>query len=171
MKNESKIKKWIQSLKDKKRLEIVIAVVAVVLMLVLYFSSRKSPTVSASANDNFAVSASDYCQRTEKELATALEAMKGVGKVNVVIHWESGVERIIAYATSSSGNNVSTTPTIISSQGASSPIVLKELYPKAVGVIIICQGGDNIAVKLDVINAVSVLLDVSQNKVNVYAMK
>ena len=102
---------------------------------------------------------------------SALEAMKGVGKVKVVVNWESGVEKIIAYATSNSGNNVTTTPTIIQSQGTSSPIVLKEVYPKALGVIIICQGGNNIAVKLDVMNAVSVLLDIPQNKINVYPMK
>ena len=154
MKTESKIKKWISSLKSKKHLELVIAVIAVVIMLVLYFSTRAG---SAS--------------KTERQLVEALEAMKGVGKVKAVVSWESGVEKVIAYATSNSGNSVTTTPIVIQSQGISSPIVLKELYPKALGVIIICQGGNNIAVKLDVMNAVSALLNISQNKVNVYAMK
>ncbi|MCI8413199.1 MAG: hypothetical protein HFE47_03790 [Clostridia bacterium] len=171
MSNESKIKKIIRSLKEKKHWEIAIAVIAVVVMLVLYFSTkagqgkRDTPVASPTVTTN------DYCRKTEQELVSALESMRGVGNVKAVVNWESSVERVIAYATSNSGNNITTTPTIITSQGSSSPIVLKELYPKALGVIIICQGGDNVAVKLDIINAVSVLLDISQNKVNVYAMK
>lgn len=169
MNNESKIKKLIASLKAKKHLEIIIAVIAVAVMLILYFSTKFT---SASAKTNTEpVSVSDYCERTQSELTAALSAMKGVGKTKVVINWESGVEQVIAYATSTSGDNITTTPTIIQSQGSSSPIVLKELHPKALGVIIICEGGDNVAVKLDVINAVSALLDIAQNKVNVYAMK
>ncbi len=169
MKAESKIKQFIASLKSKKHLEIIIAVIAVAIMLVIYFSARASGA-KTPVSDATTVSA-DYCGKTESELVSALEAMKGVGKVKVVVNWESGVEKIIAYATSNSGNNVTTTPTIIQSQGTSSPIVLKEVYPKALGVIIICQGGNNIAVKLDVMNAVSVLLDIPQNKINVYPMK
>lgn len=169
MSANSKIKEIIAKLKNKKQLEIIIAVVAVVVMLALYFStksgcSQKAPTVSETTK-------TDYCERMESEMVKALGAMKGVGKVSVVISWESGVETVIAYATNSSGNNVTTTPTIIQSQGSSSPIVLKELYPKALGVIIICEGGNEIAVKLDVMNAVSGLLDIPQSKVNVYAMK
>ncbi len=169
MKDESKIKKFIAALKAKKHLEIIIAVAAVSVMLILYFSTKIGTSEKKETLDYTAVS--DYCERTKNEMVSALEAMKGVGKVKAVISWESSVEKVIAYATSNSGNNVTTTPTIIQSQGVSSPIVLKELYPKALGVIIICQGGNNVAVKLDVINAVSALLDISQTKVNVYAMK
>ncbi len=169
MSSDSKIKKIFASLKEKKSIEVIVAVIAVVLMLVLYFSAKSSS--SAKSENKQVAAVNDYCARTEAELATALKAMKGVGNTKVMISWESGVETVIAYATSNSGNNITTTPTIIQSQGSSSPIVLKELYPKALGVIIICQGGNNIAVKLDIMNAVSVLLDIPQSKINVYAMK
>lgn len=168
MKNESKLKKFIASIKSKKHLEVWIAVIAVVLMLVLYFSARGGKTQKTVAATS---SSQDYCKKTEAELVTALEAMQGVGKVKAVISWESGVEKIIAYATNSSGSNISTTPTVIQQNGQSAPIVLKELYPKALGVVIICQGGNNVAIQLDVIRAVSVMLDIEQSKVNVYAMK
>lgn len=169
MNNESKIKKAIKALKNRKYLEIIIAVVAVILMLILYFSTKTGKN-NKTENHVTAVS-DDYCKRTERELVSALASMRGVGDVKIVVNWESGVETVIAYATSNSGSAITTTPTIITSQGSSSPIVLKELYPKALGVIIICQGGENVAVKLDIMNAVATLLDISQNKINVYAMK
>ncbi len=169
MNSESKIKKFFASIKAKKHWEIVIAVIAVVVMLVLYFSAGKKNTTKANADET--VATSDYCERMERELSEALAAMQGVGKVKVVVNWESSVERVIAYATSISGGNTTTTPTIIQSQGTSAPIVLKELYPKALGVLIICQGGSNVAVKLDIVNATSTMLGIAQSKVNVYAMK
>ena len=168
--SSAKIKGFFAKLKSKKHFETVIAIIAVVVMLVLYFSVKTGSNKSTHTTAPTTVM-SDYCERTEQKLVAALESMQGVGKVRTVISWESGVEKVIAYATNSSGNNVTTTPTIIQSQGSSGPIVLKELYPKALGVIIICQGGNNVAVKLDVMRAVSVLLDISQNKINVYPMQ
>ena len=168
MSNDSKIKQFIASLKEKKHIEIVIAVLAVVVMLILYFSIKVGTN---KTSEEAGVIGSDYCERVEKELVSALENMKGVGKVKLVVNWESGVETVIAYATATSSSGVTTTPTLVQSQGSSKPIVLKEIYPKALGVVIICQGGNNVSVKLDVMNAVSVLLGISQNKVNVFAMK
>lgn len=165
-----KIKAFFAKLKGKKHLEIVIAAVAVALMLVLYFSvktGRKSGSTVASAQ----TVSSDYCTQTEKNLLAALENMQGVGKVRVAIAWASGVEKVIAYATNIAGENTSTTPTVVSVQGGSAPIVLKEIYPKALGAVVVCQGGNNVAVKLDVLKAVSVLLDISQNKIDVFPMR
>lgn len=170
MSGDSKFKKFIASIKAKKHWEIVIAVVAVVVMLCLYFSTKFGSDKSTEDKAP-AINVSDYCNKTQTELTEALESMKGVGKTKAVISWESGVESVIAYATNTSGSSTTTTPTIIQSQGSSSPIVLKTLYPKALGVIIICQGGDNVAIKLDIMNMVSVMLDIPQTKVNVYAMK
>lgn len=170
MNGESKLKKFFAGIKAKKHLEIVIAVVAVAVMLLLYFTSRAAKPKTASAEKQ-TTATEDYCAKTERQLCDALAAMKGVGKVKAVIGWESSVEKIIAYATSTSGSNTTTTPTLVQSQGSSAPIVLKELYPKAIGVLIICQGGNNVAVKLEVMNAVSAMLDISQAKVNVCAMK
>ena len=169
MNGESKIKKFFAKIKAKKNWEIAVAVVAVIAMLLLYFSAKSKSGKKASAQA--VPTAQDYCERMSEQLCKTLSSMRGVGKVRVSICWESGVEKVIAYATNTSGGNVSTTPTIVQVQGNGTPIVLKELYPKPVGVLIICQGGNNVAVKLDVMNAASTLLDISQNKVNVYAMK
>ena len=167
--SSAKIKGFFANLKSKKHFETVVAIIAVVVMLVLYFSVKTGS--SKRTQTTAAPTVHDYCERTEQKLGDALESMQGVGKVKTVISWESGVETVIAYATNTAGNSITTTPTVIQTQGSSGPIVLKELYPKALGVIIICQGGNNVAVKLDVMRAVSALLDISQNKINVYPMK
>lgn len=168
MNEESKFKKFIAKIKRTKHIEIIVAVVAVLIMLLVYFSTKVN--FSSKANEDTTTKIQSYCEKIERELTETLSVMKGVGKTKIVINWESSVEKLIAYITNNSPNSSTSTPSIIQSGGSQSPIVLKEIYPKAVGVIIVCVGGDDVKTKINVINAVSVLLNITPEKINVYAM-
>ncbi|MDR2201801.1 MAG: hypothetical protein LBP26_03435 [Clostridiales bacterium] len=164
----SKIKTAVKKIKGVKNIEIIVAVIAVVVMLAIYFagkagSAKKPQAAGAEFSEN-------YCAKIERELTAALSSLKGAGRVGVMINWESGVESVIAYITNTSGGSSASTPQIIQNNGSTRPIVLKEIYPKALGVIIICEGGDNVATKLDIISAVSTLLDITPDKISVYTM-
>lgn len=167
--NVDKSQGIIAKIKGIKNIEIIIAVISVVVMLVIYFGS------SFSSNEVSIVSVKseleDYCTKMETDLVDSLSSVSGAGNVKVVINWDSSVEQIIAYITSSSGDSYSSSPQIVTVDGNGVPIILKELYPKAIGVIIICQGGDNIEIKLSIIEAVSNLLDISASNVNVLTMQ
>lgn len=165
-KDDRSIKKLVALFKDFKHKELLLAIVAVGIMLAVYFSSAfKSP-----AKDSSPPQKTDYCRQMKEDVEKAVSDMCG-GKAAVVISWESGVEEIIAFSTSSGGGSVTSSPQLMTSQGSSSPIVLKEIYPKALGAIIICQGGDNVKTKLDVISAVSALLNLTTDKISVFPTK
>lgn len=170
MAKESKVNTIVAKIKKIKHIELIIAGIAIIIMLVIYFSTVLFPT-NKTDNKTNVNSREDYCTKIEKDLTRALSKMTGAGEVEVVINWESSVESIIAYITNSGNNSVTSTPQIIQGNGVSGPIILKELYPKAIGVIIICKGGDDVKVKLDIITAVSVLLDITQDKINVYGIR
>jgi len=165
-------------LKKVKHIELYIAGIAVVVMLAIYFGSQpfaQGASVSGSSpaknTQQAAASAKeDYCARMERELAETLSKMDGAGETRVIINWESGVEAVIAYITNASQNGTSASPQVITGGGSQSPIVLKEIYPKAVGVVVMTQGGAVVKVKLDIINAVSVLLDIKPDKIQVLTM-
>ena len=57
------------------------------------------------------------------------------------------------------------------SQGISQPVVIMEERPKAVGVIVVAEGADNLAVREQVANAIQVLLDIPAHKVTVLPME
>lgn len=144
-----------------KHKELIIAVVAVVIMLALYFSSFKQ-----SDNVEAEVVASDYCAQKQQEIQSAVSGIEGVGKTKVVISWESGVEIVTAQNVTINGSS-STTQIV---QNSGEPIVVKEIYPKAVGVLIVCEGGNNAKVKVDIIMAIATLMDISTDKVLVFEM-
>ena len=157
-------------LKKIKHIELILAGLAVVIMLAIYFGSNFNLTGAAS-NQPQQTAAENYLLRIERELSETLSKMEGAGDTKVIINWESGVESVIAYITNSSQNSNSQSPQIISGGGAQSPVILKEIYPKALGVVILTQGGDNVKTKLDLISAVSVLLGITPDKIQVLTMK
>lgn len=152
----------LSKIKDLKHKEIIIAVVAVIVMLIIYFSSfGGSPKATLSAIDT-----DDYCTRIRQQIESAISRMDGAGKAEVVINWSSGVEIVPAQNTTINGN--STTSQVVQSSGG--PIVLKEIYPRAIGVLIVCEGGSNAKIKIDIIMAISTLMDISTDKVLVFGM-
>ena len=152
----------LSKLKDIKHKEIIIAVVAVVVMLIIYFSSFGGTSEKVvEAEDN-----QDYCSRIRQQIESAISRMDGAGKAEVVINWSSGVEIVTAQNTTTNGN--STSSQIVQSSGG--PVVIKEIYPRAIGVLIVCEGGNNAKIKIDIIMAISTLMDISTDKVLVFGM-
>lgn len=136
--------KVFEKLKEIKHKEIVIAVIAVIVMLIIYFSSFGEKKVQATNQD-------DYCVMMQSRIRSVISKIDGVGESDVIISWEGGVETL--------------------SQNSASGNSKKEIYPRAIGVIIVCEGGSNARVKIDVIMAVSTLMDISTEKVLVYESK
>ena len=153
--------KFFNKLKSLKNKEIIIAAITVVILLVIYFSSF-FPTEKTKSE----IAPADYCSAKQMQIEQAVSQMEGVGKAQVVINWSSGVEIVTAVNTTVNGN--STTTQIVHSSGE--PIVIKEIYPRAVGVPIVCEGGSNAKVKVDIIMAIATLMDISTDKVLVFEM-
>lgn len=157
----SEKKGFFARLKGVKNIEIIIAAVAVGVMLIIYFSGF----VGKKQQDVAPKSYGDYCERMSAEVEELVSGIGGAGKTKVVINWESSVELILAENESFGANSSTSAPQIITSGGASSPIILKEIYPKALGVAVVCEGGGNAKVKVDIIMAVSTLLKIEPEKI------
>ena len=50
-------------------------------------------------------------------------------------------------------------------------VKLKDVYPTIEGVVVVCDGGGNSLTKIKIIEAINVLLNVSSEKVSVFAKK
>lgn len=123
-------------IKKLKHVEILVALTAVALMLLIYFGSSCSSSENASINGGNGEY--DYYADVVKELEYKLSQIEGVGEVSVLVYWPEY-----------EGDEVS----------GSTPE----------GVIIICDGGNNIAVKMKLISAVAAYFGISENKINVLA--
>ncbi len=134
---KEKFSTFVSKLKKLKHVEILVALTAVALMLLIYFGSSCSSSENASING--ADGEYDYYTDVVSELEYKLSQIDGVGEVSVLVYWpeRQDDETVAAYS------------------------------PE--GVIIICDGGNDIAVKMKLISSVAAYFGISENKINVLA--
>jgi len=158
-----------------KHIELILAGVAILIMLIIYFTSGASCSMlgcgdsnSSGGNQNQNTNATENAlQRIERQLSEAFTNMEGAGNTTVIIKWESSIEIIIAYIISENQNSSSSAPQIITGGGSQGPLILKEVYPRAIGVLIMTEGGTSPRVQIEMRNAVTTLLDITPDRVQI----
>ncbi|MGI6003962.1 MAG: hypothetical protein ACOX88_00895 [Christensenellales bacterium] len=185
--------KWTQKLKDltkKRGMEIVIAVVVVAVILIIYLTSWSWGGDDTKPPDTQAPLSTEESQsRSEDhagELSALLSRLKGAGKVQVMITYESGPEIVPAFSTTEQSNQTSensstinrtTTqsnqtkqPVTAGGSGQVQAVVLKEIEPAIKGVIVLAEGAGDIRVKMNLLQAVQTVLQIDANQVDVFEM-
>ena len=129
-----------------------------------------------------------YETKIKSELKEILQAIDGVGNVDVMITIANDSESKIAYSTTESQNttqekdnqggqrmndqnNVTETAIMVSQNGESTPFVTRENRPEIKGVIVVAGGADNADIKYQLDQAVQTALDLPSHKVVIYARK
>ena len=158
---------FLAKIKSVKNIEFIfVAILGVVVILIMLSSFNFT---DSETSDDF--STTEYVSQLESKLSTILSNVQGAGKVKVMLTVESGMETVTAVETvvTSSGNQTVTTTSPILVSGK--PVVLKELYPKVIGVLIVAEGADSIKVKLELLKATSSVLSIDENIVEIFTMK
>lgn len=163
----------------KRNIKIIcLAIIGVVGFLVVMgvFDSNRVDSISLEQSSSTYLSTLDYCRELESKLQSLIENVDGAGKVKVMISVDGSPEIIYASdksetnSTNMSGSSTSTntsSPIIVEVGGKSSALILTENLPKVKGVIVVSSGAGNVAVKLNILNAVSTLLGISSDQVSV----
>lgn len=134
-----KISDLFDRLKSVKHIELMFGGLVLAVVLIIYFSCVSCSNDTVASTD---VSNADYCTAMQVRIEKAVSEISGVGNASVVVNWDKSV-----------GSSIMSSVTE---------------NPKATGALIVCDGGDNAKVKIDVIFAVSTLLDLPIDKIVVY---
>ncbi len=112
----------------------------------------------------------------EENLELILSRMYGVGEVEVLLTLEKGMsfqyqtdEQIHTQQEESEVQKE--TVLVEDDTGRELPITVKTTYPTYQGALVVCQGADSAAVRLDIVNAVSDLTGLRSDKISVIKMK
>ena len=163
----SSISSSIEKIKSNKKLQFLLIAIIFVAILFLVFFSFNEKEIEKTAVDPI----ESYVCNLEDKLSNCLSNVAGVGKVKVVITVESGMETVLAMEKitkeTSSGLVVEETPVIINGK----TVVVKELYPKIEGVLIVAEGASNISVLSRIQQAVISLFDINLDQIEILSMK
>lgn len=166
--------KFLKKIKNIKHIEVYIAIIFIIVLLLIYFGDfTKSETTSGQTQSSY--TAFEYADFIEEKLEGVLSNIKDAGKVSVMVSLESGNEKIFATSTEEKTNSVSSgsttittsEPIIITNQGSSSPIIIKEYMPKINGIIVVAQGADKVAVRMELLKAVQAIVDVPTTNISI----
>ena len=144
--------------------------------------------MSNRVNDqNISLEEAEYTAYLEERLTEVLQAMEGVGKVQVMITLSDKGERVVekdrnwstnttTETDSSGGTRVTTNQenaeqTIYMEDGENSyPYIEKEVFPSVEGVFVVAEGGGNSTVVSNISDAVMALFQVDAHKIKVVKM-
>ena len=165
----------------KKNKFVMVVLLAGLVLILLPISSQapKNDTGARSKSSSAEFSLSDQ----ESRISLALSRIQGAGKVTVVLALKCGAEQVLARdetessTTGGKGDMAETqsqhsVTTVVISAGSSveTPITLKTIYPEYLGALVVAEGADNAAVKLQLVRAVSGLTGLGADRIVVTKM-
>ena len=121
----------------------------------------------------------------EEKLTTLLSGVKGVGRAEVMITLSDNGEKIVLKEIKSSTDSLNETDrnggtrTNITSgkeekvvyEAGNVPFVTQEFAAKVAGILVVCEGGGNADVVVDIVSAVEALFGVPAHRIVVLEMK
>ncbi len=177
-------KRLLAALRKNRKLELACYGALALLVAALYLAGSGAEKRREARVSVVSTAESNLTADTEARLREVLSCIRGAGKVEVMITYETGTELVPAMRTkvnstnteSSGGNELSTSTqrtedtevATVSWQEGDSPIVLKEREPTVRGVIVVAEGAADIRVMLDLQRAVRAVLDVPLTAVEVF---
>ena len=132
-------------------------------LLLLPFGGEKQEPESSQESTGFDLA------ETEKRLADALSRIDGAGDVTVLLTVQNGPRRVLAEDVDRDGVNERSTQTVVLSKGSGQQetVTVQQVYPRYQGALLVCEGGDDPAVRLRLTEAVSALTGLGADKISI----
>lgn len=183
MKSKFDLQAYIEKLKKKENLFVVILIGMLLMVISIPTDSKKESsiqeeTVKTATEDS-------KIEDLEKRLENILEETEGAGKVKVMITLKSTGEKILEKDVESTENTSQETDgqggerntrdyskkeetvTYSTGSGNSEPYVVKEMEPEIEGVLVLTEGGDNPTLVKNISDAILALFPVEAHKIKV----
>ena len=168
---------FLQKLKNIKHIEIYLLCIFAIVLVIIYSTSIKSKNVNKETQDSF--TAQEYSEYLERKLSNILSNISGAGAVKVMITLDGGMkyeyekqsEEITTSNEIGGNTNKKTTKNeedvIVTINGKSTPLIIKESYPDVCGVVVVASGATNVQVKLNIMKAIKTLLGIEEDNVQI----
>lgn len=147
----------------------VLIVVIAGIVLLLWPSGEKRQTREASGTAD--LQESFDLNALEEKLSRTLSQVEGAGEVTVTLTVKNGMEQVLASNRSTSvterGNSVEEETVLVGSGGDQKAVLLTQRYPTFQGALVVCQGGDDAQVRLQLAQAVSALTGLGTDRITV----
>ena len=158
----------------KDKLIKLVMIIAVIALFGILLSESTGDKKNGATNAQQSFEAQSAEESIEKRLQKILAQIDGVGAVKVMVTFESSEENVYSADVETSsqsdeqGQSQSEKKKLLTvDNSGESPVVEKQIQPQIRGVIVVCEGADNVTVKEAVTDAVKAGLGVSLSNISV----
>lgn len=150
-------KRWI-----KRYQYILLAIAAGILILLLPTGNKKGgEEVSIQQGQQL-----DELGVQEERLGQILSQIHNAGKVRIMLSVRESRKTVLAYDRKTDGEHSQYDAVIVArGSGNQQPVILQETGPIYQGALVVCDGGDEPQVKLEILNAVRSLTGLSADRI------
>lgn len=179
--------KWAKDDKNKKYVVLIVGIILVAICVTFlpHGNSKQTKPITTTIKQVATREEESYETAIEKRLTSMLAKMQGVGSVSVMVTVHANEEKVLAEDTTANtqrteekdqAGGTRTTDIMqqtndVVLQNGNTPYIVKEYAPEIRGVFILAEGADDSAVKNQITEAVSKLLDVPVHKISVEKKK
>ncbi len=179
--------KFSEILKGDKKLKFImlLGIAGIIIIAITSFIPNKKPQQQTDTKEQ---TMEEYKALLEQEVMELVTSINGVGKANIMVTLKNGVEYV--YAKEEKQNTDKTngamgdeqtiqqrdnyeqkTILVEDSNGRKTALIRTRLEPTVKGVVIVCEGGDDVIIQEKVIDAVKTALGIGSNNVCVTRLK
>lgn len=152
--------------------------------IIIIFLSDYFPTDNSSEPDASQFSVTEYADYLEEKLERIVSKIDGAGKCNIAVTLAASEEYIYVYDNNKSteteqsengysekNSNEKSYSKIINDAGDEALVTTAVLTPSINGVVVVCDGGEDEAVKTAVRDAIAAVLNISKDKIYITQRK
>lgn len=149
------------SVKKIKKEYVIAALLFVAVVVIAFVSFGKSDTTKGLSETEI------YVERIESRLEKAISNIEGVKKTKVVVSVNGAVEKVYQKDEKTISENGKTTVTTSTVFSGGKPIEIGEKYPEVSGILVVCKGADDLSVRMNVLDAVTAVINISCEKIRI----
>lgn len=158
------LQKWKEPL-EKYRTALLVLAVGVVLLLLP--TGEAEPAQKEIAQET-AVSECFDLEAFEKRLARTLSQVEGAGETMVMLTLKNSTRQILAQNLERDGERTVSTAVTVGRSGSDQEVVpLQIIAPQFQGALVVCPGGDDPKVRLQLVAAVTALTGLGSNHISI----
>ena len=145
-------------------------VLAAGLLLLLWpAQSQTQSKESPKGEEQLAGEESFSLEDMEKRLSQALSEIQGAGEVQVLLTLDQGVERVLASDSIQEDGAEEQSTVILEGDEGEEAVLITQYYPSFQGALVVCPGGNDPQVRLQITQAVSALTGLGSDRISVCA--
>lgn len=153
------------NVKWQRILLVTLAGIFGVALIVFGGISDKNADSETEMQSNPYADADAYANEVEMRVSELCKGVKGAGDVSVLVSLKGGYKTVYAVDAQSNSSGYKSEVVMSGSGSAQKPLIAAYENPEIAGVGIVCSGGDDPAVRKEIIDLVSAALNISTNKI------